>query len=190
MKIEYKVIALSIIIGLFVWVIDAFVDYFYFYQEPFQNVLIPEASSFEFYIRLTWMAFFLIFGLIASRIIAKLKQTEEELLKFKMGIERSNEATFMTDINGTIVYANPAFEKKYGYSQDELTRMHISAIKHPDSNLMLDKDSLIQDTKHEWKGNLVSVNRHGIKLNMTIKCSPVIKDNRHINLVFVLREQA
>jgi hypothetical protein len=54
---------------------------------------------------------------------------------------------------------------------------------------MLDKDSLMQDTKHEWKGNLVSVNKHGLRINMTLKCSPVIKYNRHINLVFVLREQ-
>ena len=119
MKIEHKVIALSIIIGLFVWIIDAVIDNLYFYKEPFQNLLIPEVPSFEFYIRFTWMAFFLISGIIASRIIAKRNQAEEELLKFKMGIERSNEATFITDINGTIVYANPAFEKIYGYSREE-----------------------------------------------------------------------
>jgi PAS domain S-box-containing protein len=119
MKIEHKVIALSIIIGLFVWVIDAVLDYLYIYQEPFQSVLIPEVPSFELYIRSTLMAFLLIFGIVTSRIIAKCKQTEEELLKFKMGIERSNEAVFLTDINGTIVYANPAFEKIYGYSREE-----------------------------------------------------------------------
>ncbi|CAG1003294.1 two-component system, cell cycle sensor histidine kinase and response regulator CckA [Methanosarcinales archaeon] len=119
MKIEYKVIAVSIIIGLFVWVIDATMDYLYYYKEPFLSVLIPEVPSFEFYIRFTWIAFFLIYGIIASRIIAKLNQAEEELLKFKMGIERSNEATFITDINGTIVYVNPAFEKIYGYSREE-----------------------------------------------------------------------
>lgn len=119
-----------------------------------------------------------------------LMEEREKLLIFSSVFNSMDDCMIITNMSGDIKYANPAFEKKYGYSQDEVTRMHISAIKHPDSNLMLDKDSLIQDTKHEWKGNLASVNRHGIKLNMTIKCSPVIKDNRHINLVFVLREQA
>jgi len=40
MKIEYKVIALSIIIGLLVWVIDAVVDYFYFLSRA-----IPERAD-------------------------------------------------------------------------------------------------------------------------------------------------
>ena len=67
MKIEHKVIALSIIFALFVWIIDAILDYLYFYKEPFR-LLIPEVPSFEFYMRFIWMAFLLIFGIIASRI--------------------------------------------------------------------------------------------------------------------------
>lgn len=118
-----------------------------------------------------------------------LMEEREKLLIFSSVLNSMDDCVIITNMSGDIKYANPAFEKKYGYSKDERSMMHISSIKHPDSNLMLDKDSLIQDTKHEWKGNLVSVNRHGIKLNMTLKCSPVIKDNRHINLVFVLREQ-
>ncbi len=119
-----------------------------------------------------------------------LMEERERLLIFSSALSSMDDCVIITNMSGDIKYANPAFEKKYGYSQEEVERMHISAIKHPDSNLMLDKDSLIQDTKHEWKGNLVSLNRHGLRLNMTIKCSPVVKDNRHINLVFVLREQA
>ncbi|MDP3103750.1 MAG: response regulator [Candidatus Methanoperedens sp.] len=118
-----------------------------------------------------------------------LVEERQRLLIFSSALDSMDDCVIITNMSGDIKYANPAFEKKYGFSKDEIPRMHISAIKHQESNLMLDKDSLIQDTKHEWKGNLVSVNKHGLRLNMTIKCSPVIKDNRHINLVFVLREQ-
>ncbi len=118
-----------------------------------------------------------------------LVEERERLLIFSSALNSMDDCVIITNVSGEIKYANPAFEKKYGYSQAELSGMHINAIKHQDSNLMLDKDSLMQDMKHEWKGNLISVNKHGLKLNMTIKCSPVIKDNRHINLVFVLREQ-
>lgn len=47
------------------------------------------------------------------------KQAEEALLKFRLGIERSSEAIFLTDSNGTMTYVNPAFEKIYGYSKEE-----------------------------------------------------------------------
>lgn len=111
------------------------------------------------------------------------------LLILSSALNSMDDCVIITNISGDIKFANPAFEKKFGYSNDEIAHMHISAIKHQESNLMLDKDSLMQDTKHEWKGNLVSVNKHGLRTNMTLKCSPVIKDKRHINLVFVLREQ-
>ena len=43
----------------------------------------------------------------------------EESRKFRLGLDRSADAVFMTDIEGTIVYTNPSFEKIYGFSPDE-----------------------------------------------------------------------
>jgi PAS domain S-box-containing protein len=40
----------------------------------------------------------------------------EETSKFKLGIERSGDAIFMTDTVGKILYVNPAFTNIYGYS--------------------------------------------------------------------------
>ena len=51
--------------------------------------------------------------------LAERRQAEEELLKFKLGLERSSDAIFITDTTGRIVYVNPAFEKIYGFSQAE-----------------------------------------------------------------------
>ena len=47
------------------------------------------------------------------------KLAEVELLKFKLGLELSGEAIFLTDVEGRILYVNPAFEKTYGYSAGE-----------------------------------------------------------------------
>ena len=44
---------------------------------------------------------------------------EREIQKFKLGIDRSDNAVFITDLEGTIQYANPAFEKVYGFSPEE-----------------------------------------------------------------------
>lgn len=44
---------------------------------------------------------------------------DDALLNFKRGIEQSSDAIFLTDVEGTITYVNPAFESIYGYDQEE-----------------------------------------------------------------------
>jgi PAS domain S-box-containing protein len=44
---------------------------------------------------------------------------EREIQKFKLGIDRSESAVFITDTSGIIQYANPAFETVYGFSPQE-----------------------------------------------------------------------
>jgi PAS domain S-box-containing protein len=48
------------------------------------------------------------------------KRIENDLHKFMLGIENSSDAIFVTDINGTIEFINPAFEKIYGYPKSEV----------------------------------------------------------------------
>jgi PAS domain S-box-containing protein len=120
--------------------------------------------------------------------LLKVETTFSDLILLDVMMPGMDDCVIITNTSGYIKYVNPAFEKKYGYSMDELKEKHISIIKHQDSTLSLDKESLMQDTKHEWKGNLISTNKHGLRFNMSIKCSSILKGKRHINLVFVLRE--
>lgn len=57
---------------------------------------------------------------LAREELAQRKLAEGELLKFRLGIERSGEAIFITEPDGRIAYVNPAFEKIYGYSREEV----------------------------------------------------------------------
>ncbi len=61
-------------------------------------------------------------SLIANQasVAIERKRSQEELAKFKLGIDHSGDAIFMTDANGIIVYANPGFEKVYGYPSGEV----------------------------------------------------------------------
>ena len=54
-----------------------------------------------------------------SQTELRLEQDDDELLKFKRGIDQSSDAVFITDLEGTITYINPAFEKIYGFTQKE-----------------------------------------------------------------------
>lgn len=51
--------------------------------------------------------------------ITERKKAQEELAKFKLGIEHTDSAVFITDINGVIQYVNSGFEKVYGYTNEE-----------------------------------------------------------------------
>ncbi len=57
------------------------------------------------------------------------KQTEEELVKFKLGIDRSYFSVMITAIDGTILYVNPAFTKIYGYTAEEAVGKRPSLLK-------------------------------------------------------------
>jgi PAS domain S-box-containing protein len=74
-------------------------------------------QNFWFLARLTKMDEDRVFWV--ARDITDRKKSEEALAKFKQGIESSGDAVFMTDINGEIMYVNPAFELIYGYGPEE-----------------------------------------------------------------------
>lgn len=55
----------------------------------------------------------------AAQDVTARRQNEQELLQFKLGIERSDAAVFLTDADGVIRYVNPAFTQVYGYTAAE-----------------------------------------------------------------------
>ncbi len=59
-------------------------------------------------------------GLVGlNRDITELRQTRQDLTKFKLGIDNSTDAIFLTDVDGKIIYVNAAFEKVYGFTRAE-----------------------------------------------------------------------
>jgi len=63
-----------------------------------------------------------ILSVIAPQVASAIERflAEREIQKFKLGIDRSENATFITNTDGTIQYANPAFEKVYGFTPAEV----------------------------------------------------------------------
>ncbi len=55
-----------------------------------------------------------------ARDITERKKAEEDLAKFKLGIENTDNAVFLTDTSGVIQYVNQGFEKIYGYTPQEV----------------------------------------------------------------------
>ncbi len=51
--------------------------------------------------------------------ITERKRLELDLLRFKLGVERSGNVVFLTETDGRIIYVNGMFEKIYGYTREE-----------------------------------------------------------------------
>ena len=64
----------------------------------------------------------MVLTVLASPVASAIERflAEREIQKFKLGIDRSENAVFITDTSGVIQYANPAFETVYGFSPEEV----------------------------------------------------------------------
>lgn len=118
-----------------------------------------------------------------------LMNEQDKLLTFKLGLDSMEDCVIITNVSGNIEYVNPIFVEMFGYSPEEIFGKHISIIQDPKGHLAIDQESLLQDPNNKWNGALSGVNKKGLKFNMSMKCSPIIKGTRKKNLIFVLSGQ-
>ncbi|MGE5448292.1 MAG: PAS domain S-box protein, partial [Bacteroidales bacterium] len=99
--------------------------------------------------------------------ITEKKQKELETLKFKLGMEHSNDAIFITDPQGKITYINESFRKIYGYSFEEVLGKTPALLKSDLSsaslyssfwNTLLSKDAFNHEIVNKAKdGSLITI---------------------------------
>lgn len=122
-------------------------------------------------------------ALIAGQasIAIERKRSQEELAKFKLGIDHSADAVFITDPDGTIIYANPGFEKTYGFTPQEAVGQNPRIIK---SGLLT-----AQDYEHFWatllgkdtvSGELVNKAKDGRLIPIAGTNSPILDEAGNI----------
>ena len=110
MRTEYKVVLLSVFFGLVVWIIDAALDYSYFYKGSFIGLLILDTPPHELYIRLLIVGCFLIFGVIISRFVKEIDLAEKSLRQANYAMEGLLNATtdmvLLLDTEGVVRLTN------------------------------------------------------------------------------------
>lgn len=113
--------------------------------------------------------------------ITESKKIEADLLKFKLGLERSSEAVFITDIDGKITHINPAFEKIYGYSKKEAIGKTPRILKSgliPDAQYKQFWDALL--SKKVVAGEIMNKRKDGTLLNIDGSNNPIIDNSGNI----------
>lgn len=124
MKVEKKVIALSIAFGLFVCVVDAVLDFYFFYEGTFWDLLIYNVPKHEVYIRSVILASFTIFGIIIASIMAKRKPAEEapreSEKRARQYLDIAGVVFVALDTKGNITLINKRGLELLGYRGEEL----------------------------------------------------------------------
>ncbi|HEY0833497.1 MAG TPA: PAS domain S-box protein [Azospirillum sp.] len=74
------------------------------------------------------------FALVSDHTALKRREAELQMseARFRAIVESAVEAILTTDTRGTIIAANPAAERVFGFTQTELTGRHIHALMPPD----------------------------------------------------------
>jgi PAS domain S-box-containing protein len=118
------------------------------------------------------------------------KAAEDALSRLGAAVEQAAEIIIMTDVQGTIQYVNPAFERITGYSRNEAIGKKPSLLKSGKHSQEFYRglwDTIL--TGEVWKGRLTNRRKDGTLFEEEASISPIRDEKgRIINFVAVKRD--
>jgi PAS domain S-box-containing protein len=106
--------------------------------------------------------------------ITERKRSEAKHAQLIRSIEQVAESIVITDLEGTILYVNPAFEKVTGYSREEAIGNNPRILQsghHPASFYQAMWETLLRG--ETWSGDLVNKRKDGSLFNEVATISPI-----------------
>jgi len=102
------------------------------------------------------------------------------LTKFRLGIDRSSNPVYITDQDGYIQYANPAFEKQYGFSVDEVIGKTPRILKSgAQSDVFYESFWETIQSGVSSEGEIVNRTKDGNLVTVHYSTNPIIDDDGH-----------
>ena len=125
-----------------------------------------------------------------TRDITQRKQAEVDLERLKVAIEHAGEVIVITDAQGDIQYANPAFSRVTGYSVEEALRKNPRILKsgeHEDAFYEAMWETITNG--RTWTGRVINKKKDGTLYTEEATISPVFDDQGAIvNFVAIKRD--
>lgn len=95
-----------------------------------------------------------------ARDLSKRKRMEDELRTFQTLVEYAPDAISVSDLEGTIVYANPAYRDLYGYGEATIG-MHVSKTVPPEAEASLTQGRQLALQQGFWRGEGINQRSDG-----------------------------
>ncbi len=126
----------------------------------------------------------------AIRDISERKKTEDELRRLMTAIDQTPESVMMTDIQGDILYVNPAFEKTTGYSQAEAIGKNPRILKsgRQDDSFYMDLWATLV-AGQVWRGHFINKKKDGTYYTEDAVIAPVRNESGEVvNYIAIKRD--
>jgi PAS domain S-box-containing protein len=106
--------------------------------------------------------------------VTEQKKTDEAMRNFVTAIEQTTETILITDLDGTIQYCNPAFEKVTGYSKEEAIGQNPRFLKSGKHNAEFYGQLWTTITQGKvWTGHLINKKKDGSFYEEEATISPI-----------------
>ena len=106
--------------------------------------------------------------------IGKRRKTEESVTRLATAVEQAAETIVITDIEGTILYANPAFEKTTGYTSEEALGKNPRILKSDKQDAAFYRRMWAVLGRGEvWNGHFINKRKDGTFYEEEASISPV-----------------
>jgi diguanylate cyclase (GGDEF)-like protein/PAS domain S-box-containing protein len=162
-KMEHRIVILSAVAGLAIWVFDAMADALIFKKESFLDELFFAVSPHEVYLRSLFAISFVLLGLAISRIVAKRNLAEDKLKEHSAAIESSMDGIAIYDAAGAYLFVNQAYAALNGYDgpQEIIGKTcHIAYGENEYERIERTITPVLQKNKR-WRGELIARKKNG-----------------------------
>ena len=121
--------------------------------------------------------------------ITEIKEKEKEIRKLSLAIEQSPVSIVITDLNGNIEYASPAFHTITGYSFEEVKGKNVRLLKSGKTPDSVYKDLWETITLGKpWQGEWVNRRKDGSFYWESINITPVLDENDEISSYLAVKQ--
>ncbi len=128
--------------------------------------------------------------IVVSRDVTDRKEAEIERDRLAAAIEQSGEGVLITKKDGSIIFANPTFQKMTGYSRDELLLQNPRMFKSGEHSAQFYFDLYATlDQGRTWTGRIVNRRKDGTLVHLDTTITPVRDDSGQVtNFIAIQRD--
>jgi PAS domain S-box-containing protein len=110
----------------------------------------------------------------ATRDITERKHSQEQLHRLFSAVQQAGETIMITEVDGTLLYVNPAFENTTGFSVDEVMGKTATILKSGKHNEAYYEEMWSTIRRGEvWRGRFTSRKKDGSLFEETATISPI-----------------
>ena len=124
-KAPAMILFISLMLGIIIWVADAGLDYFFYYENGFLDLLLLNPPLHEIYIRFLILFCFVAFGGIVAEILRILREREQNL---RTTLHSIGDGVITTDIQGRVRRMNATSEHLTGWTLSEALNVPLDTV--------------------------------------------------------------